>query len=326
MIKAASIGLGWWGKTLANSIVNSDKIKVTMATTRTLNNIEEYCNEINATIAKDYDEVVNSPYIDAVILATPHSQHLKQIVQAVNNGKHVFVEKPITLTPEDAKIAYSEAKKNNRVLAVGFNRRFHPNFIKIQEMINSNILGKVIHIEGTINAPGLWMYDPKGWRSKASETPAGGMTGMGIHVIDQMIATAGSVENVYAQTAKIIRNGDLDEVTSVLLKFNNGVTGYLGTSIATAMFYSFRVFGENGCIEINERDLSVLKFTPREGEITSTKVDNVNTVRDELECFADTINGISSYPVTPDDGIHGIEVFDAVIQSAKNKNIVFINK
>ena len=324
MIRAASIGLGWWGKTLANSIVNSDKIKVTMATTRTLNNIEDYCKEIGAEIAKDYDAVINNPDIDAVILATPHSQHLEQIVQAVNKGKHVFVEKPITLTPGDAEIAYKEAKKNNRVLAVGFNRRFHPNFIKIQEMINSNELGKVIHIEGTINAPGLWMYDPNGWRSKASETPAGGMTGMGIHVIDQMIATAGSVDNLYAQTAKIIRNGELDEVTSVLFKFNNGITGYLGTSIATAMYYCFRVFAENGCVEINERDLSVLKYTPREGEIVSTKVENINTVRDELECFANTINGNATYPVTSEDGIHGIEVFDAVIRSAKDKNIVFI--
>ena len=90
MIRAASVGLGWWGKTLANSIQDSNKINVVMATTRTLNNI-------------------------AVILATPHSKHLEQIVAAVNNGKHVFVEKPITLTAEDAKIAYDEAKKNNKI-------------------------------------------------------------------------------------------------------------------------------------------------------------------------------------------------------------------
>ncbi|MFT6497578.1 MAG: putative dehydrogenase, partial [Alphaproteobacteria bacterium] len=74
MIRAASIGLGWWGKTLANSIMNSDKIKVTTATTRTLNNIEDYCKEIGAEIAKDYDAVINNSDIDAVILATPHSQ------------------------------------------------------------------------------------------------------------------------------------------------------------------------------------------------------------------------------------------------------------
>ncbi|MEK9794703.1 MAG: Gfo/Idh/MocA family oxidoreductase, partial [Hyphomicrobiales bacterium] len=168
MIRAASVGLGWWGKTLANSIQDSDKINVVMATTRTLNNIEDYCKEINAEIASSYDEIVNSDKVDAVILATPHSKHLEQIVQAVNNGKHVFVEKPITLTAADAKIAYDEAKKNNKVLAVGFNRRFHPNFIKIVEMIKNNELGKVLHIEGTINAPGLWMYAPESWRSSAA--------------------------------------------------------------------------------------------------------------------------------------------------------------
>ena len=128
MIRAASVGLGWWGKTLANSIQDSNKINVVMATTRTLNNIEDYCKEINAEVASSYDDIVKSDKVDAVILATPHSKHLEQIVAAVNNGKHVFVEKPITLTAEDAKIAYDEAKKNNKVLAVGFNRQVSSKF------------------------------------------------------------------------------------------------------------------------------------------------------------------------------------------------------
>lgn len=323
MIRAASVGLGWWGKTLANSIQDSDKINVVMATTRTLNNIEDYCKEINAEIASSYDEIVNSDKVDAVILATPHSKHLEQIVQAVNNGKHVFVEKPITLTAADAKIAYDEAKKNNKVLAVGFNRRFHPNFIKIVEMIKNNELGKVLHIEGTINAPGLWMYAPESWRSSAAETPAGGMTGMGIHIIDQMIASNGNISSAYAQTAKVIKMGDLDEITSVLFKFENGSTGYLGTSIASSIFYNFRVIAENGTIEIIERDLSVMKYTPREGDITTT-TNSANMCKNELEAFADAINGVAPYPVTADEGIHGAAVFEAVINSSEKETLVKI--
>jgi len=323
MIRAASVGLGWWGKTLANSIQDSNKINVVMATTRTLNNIEDYCKEINAEIASSYDEIVNSDKVDAVILATPHSKHLEQIVQAVNNGKHVFVEKPITLTAADAKIAYDEAKKNNKVLAVGFNRRFHPNFIKIVEMIKNNELGKVLHIEGTINAPGLWMYAPASWRSSAAETPAGGMTGMGIHIIDQMIASNGNISSAYAQTAKVIKMGDLDEITSVLFKFENGSTGYLGTSIASSIFYNFRVIAENGTIEIIERDLSVMKYTPREGDITTT-TESANMCKNELEAFADAINGVAPYPVTADEGIHGAAVFEAVINSAEKETLVKI--
>jgi len=323
MIRAASVGLGWWGKTLANSIQDSNKINVVMATTRTLNNIEDYCKEINAEIASSYDEIVNSDKVDAVILATPHSKHLEQIVQAVNNGKHVFVEKPITLSAADAKIAYDEAKKNNKVLAVGFNRRFHPNFIKIVEMIKNNELGKVLHIEGTINAPGLWMYAPESWRSSAAETPAGGMTGMGIHIIDQMIASNGNISSAYAQTAKVIKMGDLDEITSVLFKFENGSTGYLGTSIASSIFYNFRVIAENGTIEIIERDLSVMKYTPREGDITTT-TESANMCKNELEAFADAINGVAPYPVTADEGIHGAAVFEAVINSAEKETLVKI--
>ena len=324
MIRAASVGLGWWGKTLANSIQKSDKINVVMATTRTLNNIEDYCKEINAEVVSSYEDIVKSDKIDAVILATPHSKHLEQIVAAVNNGKHVFVEKPITLTAEDAKIAYDEANKNNKILAVGFNRRFHPNFMKIVDMIKSNELGKVLHIEGTINAPGLWMYKPESWRSNASETPAGGMTGMGIHIIDQMIASNGNISSTFAQTAKVVKKGELDEITSVLFKFANGSTGYLGTSIASSVFYNFRVIAENGTIEIIERDLSVIKYTPREGEITTTTNSDVDMCKNELEAFADAINQVAPYPVTSDQGIHGAAVFEAVINSAEKETLINI--
>ncbi|RCL71829.1 MAG: gfo/Idh/MocA family oxidoreductase [PS1 clade bacterium] len=324
MIRAASVGLGWWGKTLANSIQNSEKINVVMATTKTLNNIEDYCKEIDAEIATSYDEVVKSDKVDAVILATPHSKHLEQIVQAVNNGKHVFCEKPITLTAADAKIAFDEAKKNNKILAVGFNRRFHPNFMKIIEMVKSNTLGKIVHIEGTINAPGLWMYKPESWRSSSAETPAGGMTGMGIHVIDQMISANGDISSAYAQTAKVIKMGELDEVTSVLFKFANGATGYLGTSIASSVLYNFRVIAENGAIEITSRDLSVMKYTPREGDIEITEVKDVDMCKNELEAFADAVNGHADYPVTAEQGIHGAEVFEAVIKSAEKETLIKI--
>ena len=324
MIRAASVGLGWWGKTLANSIKNSEKINVVMATTKTLNNIEDYCKEIDAEIAASYDEVVKSDKVDAVILATPHSKHLEQIVQAVNNGKHVFCEKPITLTAADAKIAFDEAKKNNKILAVGFNRRFHPNFMKIIEMVKSNTLGKIVHIEGTINAPGLWMYKPESWRSSSAETPAGGMTGMGIHVIDQMISANGNISSAYAQTAKVIKMGELDEVTSVLFKFTNGATGYLGTSIASSVLYNFRVIAENGAIEITSRDLSVMKYTPREGDIEITEVKDVDMCKNELEAFADAVNGHADYPVTAEQGIHGAEVFEAVIKSAEKETLIKI--
>ena len=324
MIRAASVGLGWWGKPLANSIQNSEKINVVMATTKTLNNIEDYCKEIDAEIAASYDEVVKSDKVDAVILATPHSKHLEQIVQAVNNGKHVFCEKPITLTAADAKIAFDEAKKNNKILAVGFNRRFHPNFMKIIEMVKSNTLGKIVHIEGTINAPGLWMYKPESWRSSSAETPAGGMTGMGIHVIDQMISANGDISSAYAQTAKVIKMGELDEVTSVLFKFANGATGYLGTSIASSVLYNFRVIAENGAIEITSRDLSVMKYTPREGDIEITEVKDVDMCKNELEAFADAVNGHADYPVTAEQGIHGAEVFEAVIKSAEKETLIKI--
>ncbi|MEK9794704.1 MAG: Gfo/Idh/MocA family oxidoreductase, partial [Hyphomicrobiales bacterium] len=75
--------------------------------------------------------------------------------------------------------------------------------------------------------------------------------------------------------------------------------------------------------EIIERDLSVMKYTPREGDITTT-TNSANMCKNELEAFADAINGVAPYPVTADEGIHGAAVFEAVINSAEKETLVKI--
>jgi len=318
MIRAASIGLGWWGKVLANSIRGSGKIKVTAATTRTLSGIEDYCKEIGARVMASYDAVLADPDIDAVILATPHSMHRRQIEEAAAAGKHVFVEKPITLTPDDAQAAFEAAEKAGVVLAVGFNRRFHPNHLRLKDRVASR-LGRIVHIEASMSASGVWNYRPDSWRSTRAETPAGGMTGLGIHVIDQMIDIAGPMTSVTAQAAKPLGIGPLDEVTSAIMSFRGGPTASLVTAIATCFYYNFRVFGENGCAEIRGRDLSEFVFTPREGEGERHTETGAAMERAELEAFADAVAGGAPYPVTADQAIQGVAVLDGIVRSAAGK-------
>ncbi len=321
MIRAASIGLGWWGKVLANSIKGSDKIKITAATTRTLSNIEGFCQEIGAKVAPDYASILADPDIDAVILATPHSKHREQIEQAVGAGKHVFVEKPIALKPADAQASFDAAAKSGKLLAVGLNRRFHPNYIRLKNDVENRI-GTIVHIEASMSASGVWNYAPDSWRSTREETPAGGMTGLGIHVVDQMIDLAGPMKTITAQALKPLGIGPLDEVTSAVMAFKSGPTATLMTSIATCFYYSFRVFGENGCAELRERDLSEYIFHPRQGEReTHTKTD-FSMERAELEAFSDAIERGGNYPVSAQQAVQGIAVLDGIVRSAEeNKTI-----
>ncbi len=97
MIKAASIGLGWWSDELAKSIQgNSKKIVITSCYSKSKKKRIDFSKKYKINYHDSYNSIINDPNIDAVILTTPHSLHAKHAIQALKNKKHVFVEKPMT--------------------------------------------------------------------------------------------------------------------------------------------------------------------------------------------------------------------------------------
>ena len=130
MLRAAVYGLGRWGNRLLESVATSDKIRVTTGISRDPSRHGELAARAGIAIVSSYAKVLKDPAIDAVILATPHSQHCSQVVQAAAAGKHVFVEKPFTLTRKTAERAVDACRQAGVTLALGFNRRFSPSFSK----------------------------------------------------------------------------------------------------------------------------------------------------------------------------------------------------
>ena len=97
MIRAAIVGLGRWGRSLVSSVAgNNDDIKFVLAYTRTRASAEDFCRDKGIPLADSYEQILRDPDIDAVVLATPHSQHQAQALAAAAARKHIFVEKPIT--------------------------------------------------------------------------------------------------------------------------------------------------------------------------------------------------------------------------------------
>src|SRR3954471_18226076 len=103
MLSAAIYGLGRWGNTLVESVKDSEKFRFVRGVSRTPENHEEFSHKTGVRVVSSYGRILKDPQIDAVVLATPHSLHLKQIAQAAKAGKHVFVEKPMTLTRKSAE-------------------------------------------------------------------------------------------------------------------------------------------------------------------------------------------------------------------------------
>src|SRR5690348_14783417 len=110
MIRAAILGLGRWGRSLVNSVHGESRdIEFVAAHTPNRAKVEDFCGEKGLTFVADYATILADPAIDAVVLATPHSQHAEQIRQAAAARKHIFVEKPMTLDLASARKAAEAA-------------------------------------------------------------------------------------------------------------------------------------------------------------------------------------------------------------------------
>src|SRR5215216_6294733 len=111
MLRAAIVGLGWWGQNLVSAAQGKGEVEFVLAQTRTKSKAEEFCRTKGIKLVDQYEEVLADKVIDAVVLATPHSQHGDQVREAAAAGKHVFCEKPFTLTAIDGGNAIAAADK-----------------------------------------------------------------------------------------------------------------------------------------------------------------------------------------------------------------------
>jgi predicted dehydrogenase len=332
MIRAAILGLGRWGRSLVNSVQGKSRdIEFVAAHTRTRASAEAFCRDKDVRFVETYAQILADPAIDAVVLATPHSRHAEQITQAAAAGKHVFVEKPMTLDLASAQAAADAADKAGVLLAVGFNRRFHPSIVEIRNRKRDGRLGAVIAMVGQHTTSTQSFLAPDNWRSDAQEAPGGAMTAVGVHLMDHMIEFGGRVRETQCVTG-VHGAGPAEDTTTVLFTFESGATATIFCSVATATNFSFSVYGSKGLAEISGAALQNFRFVPTsdrppDGPVTAPPGEHLDftgfdMLNAELTAFARAIADRTPYPVPLADVLHGMAVFDAVVRSATTRTPV----
>ena len=327
MIRAAIIGLGTWGQNLVRAVQGpgvepSPHLRFTAAATGTPDKVRDLAQQWGLRLHEHFEQALADPEVDAVVLATPHSMHTEQIVAAAAAGKHVFTEKPMGLSSAEAQRAARACAERGVTLAVGYNWRYQPALQKIRELIDDGSLGRVMHLEGNFCGPSAYRF-PKGhWRHDRDEVPAGGMTGRGVHVVDAMLYLAGPIAQVTAQSVRLAQDFGVDDTTSMLLRFDSGATGYLGTVIATAETWRLQVFGSRAWVEVGDVehlhtwDLKLCRIDPaaitvkqRPEVITFAKT---STERAELEHFAQC--AAAGRPMAEPGGhaVHNVALLEAI--------------
>lgn len=316
-VRLASAGLGWWGRVLAGAALAGGG-EIAGGYARTPANRAAFTDEFGGRGFDSYEAILEADDVDGVMLATPHSTHADQIVSAAAADKHVFVEKPLALTAGDARRAVQAADEAGVVLQVGHNQRRQPANRRLKALIDSGELGTVTMIETNQSVPNALRFEDGYWRASRTESPLGGMTSLGVHMLDTMMYLLGPVQRVFAFSKGILDGPPIDHATSIVLEFSSGPLGYLGTSFVVPRTATVTVRGTAG-MAVNEEN-GARFFTQATGDSTLVEepIETIDTVADELAEFVKSIQGIARPETGGPQGLAVIEVLEAAVASSES--------
>lgn len=330
MIGVALVGYGWWGQHIARRLMGHRDLGL-RAIVEPATALHDDIRAIGVPVLTSYEAALGDPGVDAVILTSPNDLHDSQIALAVSAGKHVFCEKPLSLSAQNARQSVEACRAARLVLGVGHERRFEPAIIALRDMLNDGALGTIMHTEMAFSHDKLIGLTADSWRTSKNFAPAAGMTQMGIHLSDLLIAFYGPVASLHAFTASRSLGWETGDVVTVQLQFQAGMTATLQAILHTPHFIRTHVFGTDMWVEIRN---STHPDTPggtatmqryRSAEDTVSEVfDWTDSVTANLEAFGAAIRGEAQYPYSDFELIHNIEVLDAIVQSAKTGEAVHL--
>ena len=216
--------------------------------------VRDFAAEHEIALGTSFEEVIADPQIQAVILATPHSKHRAQVEAAAKAGKHIYCEKPFALAKADAVAMLEACKRAGVVIGVGHHFRLMPSMRVLAELKEAGAFGTIMHVEGNYSHDWLANYPADSWRMQAAESRAGGMTGMGIHVLDCFRDLAGPMKRVAALSKARALKLQTGDTTAALIEFESGATGTLGTTIKTPFDWRIAVYRRELPRRERERD------------------------------------------------------------------------
>jgi predicted dehydrogenase len=313
MINAAVIGLGRWGKSIVEAVQGKSKrLRIIRGVSKEPDLVRDFARTHVFELSTEFEEAVADPRVQAVFLATPHSLHVAQISAVAAAGKPVWCEKPLALTRAEAERAISATVNAKVPFGLGNNKRCFSSMHELKRVVAAGTLGDILHVEGHYSNEHSTRVKG-GWRDDPRESPGGGMTGAGLHVLDAFVNLAGPIAKVDARIYSQKPPPDPCDATAAMVAFKSGATGLLATVRAAPMFWRIHVFGSKGWAEAREETmLTVAMIGERPLTTTYLQTDSLATL---IEAFAETIETGKPFPVTTSDMLDVVGAFEAVIRS-----------
>lgn len=328
-INIAVIGLGRLGYCHAQNICRSSGAKLAAVS----DPISELVTRVSAKFGvkgyTEYNEMINDPDIDAIVVATPTRTHFKILLDVIKTKKPILCEKPITYSVEEATQIVDLVEKHNIFMMIAYMRRFDPAYQEAKVLLKSGEAGNPIF---------LFDCSRDAWAPPKSYVPQSGglFVDMSIHDLDISRWLMGSeIVEITAQGA-ILKNEWMKEYNDIddgqmLLKFANGALGMINVSRNGNGVYDVRteVLCTNKIIRIEQApkvNISVIGKKEYIQPMNDGFMERYSQAyENEMQAFIDCIREKKPSPSTPYDGLVGIKLALAATESYQTKRTVVLS-
>ena len=328
-VRLASIGLGRWAQVLASAAQRGDVIELYSCFSRSEERRRAFQEAFDVPKeAATLEELLADADVEGVIITTPNDTHRDLIVQALEAGKAVYTDKPVTHTLEDAAAVRRAVHSSDRVFAVGHSARRLAGSRMMKQWIEDGSLGDVSLAEANFsNERGLELL-PDTWRFDADKSPGGALIQLGVHHADTLQYLLGPVASVSAQVRTLYTQAEVPDAIMAILEFEAGPLGYIGCGWASPGIYQIRLQGTEANLlydldfthwaESQEADMWSTLVSQRYRDMTRQPValPPTDMFREQLDEFALAIRGEGEVEVGIEEAIRALAVVHAALESS----------
>jgi predicted dehydrogenase len=316
MLTVGIIGAGLIGQKRAANLAGAKLVAVTDQVPERAATLGK---SANAAVIKDWKTLIERKDIDAVIVSTTHDALASCAISALENGKHVLVEKPAGRSSQDLLRLSQTAQRTKMVLRVGFNHRFHPGFQKAKALLDQGAVGPLMYIRARYGHGGRLGYERE-WRADPKVSGGGELIDQGIHLIDLCRWLGGEwrlgwgTAKTYFWPMPVEDNGFL-----YLESLDRRRSAFLHASCTEwKNLFDFEIFGKTGKLEITGLGLSYgpeeLRYYRMKPEMgppelqTFTFADEDVSWATEFQAFQDEISGKKTDLGTLEDALFAMDI------------------
>jgi predicted dehydrogenase len=312
----ALIGTGTWAPQLAAAAGRAG-LELVACHSRDPGRRAGFAGRFGCRAAASFQDAVEDPAVEAVLLATPNDVHAEQAIACARRGRHVFVEKPLADTVAAGRAMLDACREAGVVLMAGHAFRRLGAARRADELVRAGALGEVVLAEATFSLPGK--LGPEAWRAHRERNPGGPLMQLGIHHVDTLAHWLGPVRHATGRLARVHTDADVDDVAVATLEFASGALGVVTGSYVSPHTFAIRLQGTR----------AVLDYRADLGTVwpDATRVDAVSTLTvggepvpfaardmlaEELAELGAAVRGEAVVETGADEGIAALEaVLDA---------------